>query len=116
MAEIRPFRGVRYNESKVGDLSAVICPPYDIITPQMEIELYHRSEYNFIRIEYGRQLPQDRSQDNKYIRSAAILEQWLKQGVLITDEVPKEGLPGRSYAPPVCPREDELSYCATPPA
>ncbi len=88
MAEIRPFRGVRYNKSKVGDLSEVICPPYDIITPQMEEELHNCSQYNFIRIEHGRQLPQDRALDNKYIRSAAILEQWLKQGVMITDEVP----------------------------
>ncbi len=86
MAEIRPFRGVRYNELKVGDLSALICPPYDIITSQMEEELHNRSQYNFIRIEHGRQLPQDSALDNKYIRSAAILEQWLKQGILITDE------------------------------
>lgn len=88
MAEIRPFRGVRYNQSKVGNLSALICPPYDIITPQMEEELHNRSQYNFIRIEHGRQLPQDRALDNKYIRAATTLEQWLKQGVLITDEVP----------------------------
>lgn len=88
MAEIRPFRGVRYNKSNVNDLSAVICPPYDIITPQMETEIYGRSQYNFIRLEYNHQLPQDSNLDNKYIRSAAILEQWLKQGVLITDEVP----------------------------
>ncbi len=88
MAEIHPFRGVRYNRSKVGDLSALICPPYDIITPQMEEELYRRSEYNFIRIEHGHQLPQDSAADNKYIRAATTLEQWLKQGVLITDETP----------------------------
>ena len=86
MVEIHPFRGVRYNKSKVSDLSALICPPYDIITPQMEPEIYSRSQYNFIRIEHGRQLPQDSAADNKYIRAATTLEQWLKQGVLITDE------------------------------
>ncbi len=86
MAEIRPFRGVRYNKSRVGDLSALICPPYDIITPQMEEEIYSRNEYNFIRIEHGRQLPQDSALDNKYIRAATTLEQWLKHGILITDE------------------------------
>ena len=57
MAEIRPFRGVRYNQSLVKDLSVVICPPYDIITAQMEQELYHQSGYNFIRLESGRKLP-----------------------------------------------------------
>ena len=50
MAEIRPFRGVHYNQSLVNDLSAVICPPYDIITPQMEQELYLKSKYNFVRL------------------------------------------------------------------
>jgi uncharacterized protein (DUF1015 family) len=86
MAEIRPFRGVRYNKSKVRDLSAVICPPYDIITPQIEEGFYRRSEYNFIHLEHGHQLPQDSALDNKYIRAATTMEQWLKQGVLITDE------------------------------
>ena len=88
MAEIRPFRGVRYNQSLVRDLSTVICPPYDIITPQLQQELYHRSEYNFVRLEHSRELPQDTIGDNKYTRSAATLEQWLKQGVLKIDEVP----------------------------
>lgn len=81
MAEVHPFRGVRYNQRLVGDLSSVICPPYDVITPQMEEELYHRSQYNFVRLEQNRELPQDTATDNKYTRSAVTLEQWLKQGV-----------------------------------
>jgi len=88
MAEICPFRGVRYNQSLVKDLSVVICPPYDVITAQMEQELYHQSGYNFIRLESGRELPQDTVSDNKYTRSSAMLEQWLKQGVLEVDEAP----------------------------
>ncbi len=88
MAEIRPFRGVRYNQSLVGDLSAVICPPYDIITPQMQQELYHCSEYNFVRLEFGRELPRDTAIESKYPRAAATLEQWLEKGVLRFDEVP----------------------------
>lgn len=88
MAEIHPFCGLHYDQSVVGDLAAVICPPYDIITPQMEQELYRRSEYNFVRLEHGQRLPQDSTIDNSYTRSAAILEQWLEQGVLVTDEVP----------------------------
>ncbi len=88
MAEVRPFSGVHYNLSIVGDLSQVICPPYDIITPQLEQELYCRSGYNFVRIEHGQQLPQDSAIDNKYTRSATTLEQWLKQKVLIADKLP----------------------------
>ena len=88
MAEIGPFSGVRYNESLVKDLSAVICPPYDVISPQAEQGLNEGSEYNFVRIEHGWQSPQDTDSDNRYTRSATTLEKWLEQGVLITDETP----------------------------
>ncbi|MDP2932117.1 MAG: DUF1015 domain-containing protein, partial [Chloroflexota bacterium] len=88
MAEVRPFRGVRYNPNLVKDVAAVICPPYDIISPQMAQELYQKSEYNFVRIEDGRKLPQDTERDNRYTRSAASLEHWLAQGVLLVDESP----------------------------
>ena len=88
MAEILPFQGVRYNQRIVDDLSVVICPPYDIITPEMQQELYHRSQYNFVRLEFGQELPTDTVTVNKYSRSAATLEQWLEQGILKIDEVP----------------------------
>ena len=88
MAEIRPFHGVYYNQSLVKDLATVICPPYDIITPQMQQELYQRSEHNFIRLEFGRELPQDKDTDNKYTRAAATLGEWLEQGVLDDGETP----------------------------
>jgi len=66
----------------------VICPPYDIINPALQQELYHRSEYNFVRVEYNRELPQDTANDNKYTRSAATLQSWLKHGILVQEKVP----------------------------
>ncbi|MFC1983552.1 DUF1015 domain-containing protein [Chloroflexota bacterium] len=97
MAEIRPFRGVHYNQLLIKDLSTVICFPYDIISPQLQQEFYHRSQYNFVRLEHGRELPQDTVTDNRYTRSAATLEQWLKQGVLKVDEVPAIYLHNHSF-------------------
>lgn len=88
MAEIHPFPGVRYNQGLVKDLTEVICPPYDIITPQLQQALYHRSPYNFVRLEFGRESPQDTATDNRYTRSAAILGQWLEQGILAADKTP----------------------------
>jgi len=88
VAELRPFCAVRYNQSLIKDLSAVICPPYDIISLQLQQELYQRSQYNFVRLEYSRELPQDTAIDNKNTRSAATLEQWLTEGILRVDEVP----------------------------
>ena len=85
MAEIRPFQGIRYNQQVIQDLSSVICPPYDIISPQQQDALYKLSPYNFVRIEYNRELPQDTSQDNRYTRASINLAQWLKEGVLQAD-------------------------------
>jgi uncharacterized protein (DUF1015 family) len=82
MAEIRPFRGVRYNQQKNSDVSRLICPPYDIINSQQQDDLYLRSEYNFVRIEYNREQPGDSAQDNRYSRAAAFLTQWMKEGIL----------------------------------
>jgi uncharacterized protein (DUF1015 family) len=88
MADIRPFRGIRYDQSVIGDPAVVICPPYDIITPQMRHELYARGEYNFVRLEDGWGSPEDTASDSKYTRSAATLEQWLEWGVVKADEAP----------------------------
>ncbi len=88
MADVRPFYGVRYNQSVVKDVAAVICPPYDIISPQGQQELYQRSDYNFVRLEFTRELPQDTPVENKYTRAAATLKQWLELGVLQKDQTP----------------------------
>jgi uncharacterized protein (DUF1015 family) len=88
VADIHPFRGGHYNPSLVSDLSKVICPPYDVISPQLQQELYARSEYNFVRLEFGRELPQDTVGDNRYTRAKTTLEQWLSRGILLVDETP----------------------------
>ncbi len=88
MADVLPFRGLRYNQTLVKDISRVICPPYDIIPPALHEELHNRDEHNFIRIEDARSQPQDNQNDNKYTRAAAVLQQWLKEGVLQSEKQP----------------------------
>ncbi|MGB2828427.1 MAG: DUF1015 domain-containing protein [Dehalococcoidales bacterium] len=88
MVDIHPFRGVRYNQALISDLAQVICPPYDIIPPHMQSELYERSEHNFIQLEHTRELPQDTAAENKYPRAAATLTRWLTQGILAVEETP----------------------------
>lgn len=88
MADIQPFRGLRYRKSLVKDFASVICPPYDIISPTFHEELHKRSEYNFVRLEDAKNFPQDTANDNKYTRAAATLQQWLTQRVLIPERKP----------------------------
>lgn len=88
MAEIHAFRGIRYNEQLINDLGAVICPPYDVISPEEQEAYYERNEYNIIRLEHGIELPKDTSKNNKHTRAAATFAQWLDQGILRRDNAP----------------------------
>ncbi|MFP4452189.1 MAG: DUF1015 domain-containing protein [Desulfobacterales bacterium] len=86
MAEILPFRGIRYNTDKTEDLSKVVTPPYDVISEEEQEEYYRRHPYNVIRLDKAKATPQDTATDNPYTRAAADFDKWLKQGVLIRDE------------------------------
>ncbi len=88
MADIHPLRGIHYDLSVVCILTRLICPPDHVMTQQPLQELHARDEHNFVRLEFGRELPQDAVGDNRYSRSAAALEQWLSQGILETDRTP----------------------------
>ncbi len=88
MAEISAFYGVRYNPEVVKDLASVVCPPYDVISKDDQKAYYEKSEYNIIRLEYGMELPGDSANNNKHIRASTTFDRWLKEGILITDQVP----------------------------
>ena len=88
MAEIRPFAGLRYNQLLIKDLSTVICPPYDVISPSLHEDLHKRNDFNFIRLEDAKQLPDDTAANNKYTRTAATLAQWLNQKILVPEKSP----------------------------
>jgi len=88
LAEVSPFPGIRYNQDKVSDISAVICPPYDIISPVEQKAYYHKSEYNVIRLEHGLESPNDTETDNKYTRASNTFNQWLNDHILEIDPVP----------------------------
>ncbi|MBI2958666.1 MAG: DUF1015 domain-containing protein [Chloroflexi bacterium] len=88
MAEVRPFRGIRFVPAVAGDIGGVICPPYDVIDPDMQRTLHARSPYNIVRVEYGLTRPGDSEADNRYTRAAACLGQWAAEGALRRDRLP----------------------------
>ncbi len=84
MAEIQPFRAVRYNPDVAGDVSLHICPPFDVITPQLQQELYDRSPYNIVRLELARRgLSED-----PYEQAAETSQLWLDSGALKHEDEP----------------------------
>lgn len=89
MVEFAPFRGVHYNRERVGDLSAVTAPPYDIIRPELKEELHRRSPYNVVRLILGKDRPEDDPGRNKYLRAAEQYRQWLSEQVLVREPAPR---------------------------
>ncbi|MGZ4240582.1 MAG: DUF1015 domain-containing protein [Actinomycetota bacterium] len=85
MAEIFPFRGIRYDPSAVGDLARVVAPPYDVISDADRDELEAASPYNVVRLILGRDEPGDDERSNKYTRARGLLETWQAAGILRQD-------------------------------
>jgi len=73
MADIRAFRGFRYDLGSVGALSDVVAPPYDVIDSALQQQLYNSSPYNAIRLEFNRDEPGDDETNNKYTRTGSTL-------------------------------------------
>jgi uncharacterized protein (DUF1015 family) len=88
MAVIAPFRGILYNQEKVGDMSKVVAPPYDVISLDGQERLYQKSDYNIVRLDFGKEHPSDTKENNRYTRAASDFEAWWKSGVLVRDERP----------------------------
>lgn len=77
MADIRPFKALRFTE-KAGNICDNVCPPYDIISEDERTALLKTSENNVIRLE----LPRG---DDPYAVAGKTLEKWLEEGILATD-------------------------------
>ncbi len=83
MAEIKPFRGIRYNEEVIRELAKVTAPPYDVINPRQREELSSRSPFNVVRIE----LPEGKASE-RYRNAREIYLKWIRDKVLVRDNEP----------------------------
>src|SRR5438270_13417708 len=84
MADVRAFRAFRYDLGRVGNLSDVVAPPYDVVDPALHQALYDRSPHNAIRLELNKPEPGD-APDDRYARAARLLRDWQRDGVLKQD-------------------------------
>jgi len=101
MVMLRPFRPLRYNPAVVGDLSAVVAPPYDVISDAHRDALHERSPYNVIRLILNRA-------PDRYAAAAAALQAWRRDGVVRRDGDPALGYYVESFTlPDGGPRERE---------
>ncbi len=88
MAEIVPFRAVRYAATRGRALGQLLAPPYDLVTPQQRDELLRRDPANIIHVTLGEDRPGDGPSANKYVRAGEAWRTWLEQGMLRRDPTP----------------------------
>ncbi len=76
-----PFRALRYPAT--ADWSAVIAPPYDVLSDADVAALRARSPHNIVHVD----IPAGR-ETGRYAAAARLLVDWQANGVLIRDEAP----------------------------
>ena len=79
MAEVRPFKALRFNTEKAGDISELVCPPYDIISDEQRKGYIEKNSSNIIRLE----LPKG---SDPYKEAGNTLDKWLADGILKQDD------------------------------
>lgn len=82
---IRPFRAFRFDSAVVGDVGGCIAPPYDVISPAQQQQLYDRNRYNIVRVIKGKTAESDDGSNNQYTRAAEYLNNWIEQNALKQD-------------------------------
>ena len=82
MAEIQPFRGVLYRVPE-SDLPKVLAPPYDVISPTLQADLYARDARNVVRLVLNRE-----AGEAGYEEAGSTYRRWIAEGTLAADPAP----------------------------
>jgi uncharacterized protein (DUF1015 family) len=99
MADILPFRALRYNPQHVSP-AQVVTQPYDKISPEMQERYYTASPFNLVRIILGRREPQDNTEHNVYTRAAEHFRDWRSREVLRPDSPASVYAYSERFTPP----------------
>jgi len=87
MPKILPFRGYRYNPQIFANLTHVLAPPYDVISPEFRKNLIHRSEHNIVNLTLARK-SNGVADKNHYSTAANLTSRWKRDGILTSAEKP----------------------------
>jgi uncharacterized protein (DUF1015 family) len=89
MPLVKPFRALRY-AAEAAELDALVSPPYDVISPQLQERLLATSPYNSVRLVR----PEEPEQ------AARLLEEWKSEGILVREGEPSAWLLEEDFAGP----------------
>jgi uncharacterized protein (DUF1015 family) len=89
MADVQPFRAVRY-AGAAGPLADLVAPPYDAVSEEERAALYTRSPYNVVHLT----LPESAAEAGRLYRD------WLARGILEQDAEPASWLAREEFVGP----------------
>ncbi len=87
MAQVTPFRALRYDPKQV-KLAEGVTQPYDKVTPDMQDRYYAASPYNLVRIILGKHEPYDGPGEDAYTRAASYFQDWRHHEIFLPDSTP----------------------------
>lgn len=99
MADFRPFQAWRYDPKAVS-MNHVIAPPYDVISPSEQENLYARSPYNCIRLILNKIEESDTDSQNRYTRARDFYNQWRQEKKVIQENTPSYYLYRQTFQDP----------------
>jgi uncharacterized protein (DUF1015 family) len=89
MADVQPFRAVRYSGA-AGRLDDLVAPPYDAVSPDERALLYTRSPFNVVYLTLPESVEEARS----------LYREWLADGILLPEDEPAAWLLVESFVGP----------------
>jgi uncharacterized protein (DUF1015 family) len=89
MADVKPFRAVRYGE-RAGPLDTLVAPPYDVISPDEREQYARRSPYNVVHLT----LPDDEAVAGR------LWTDWQHDEVLVDEDEPGTWWLSQDYVGP----------------
>lgn len=78
MAQVRPFRGMRYAD-RAGAMATLVAPPYDVIEEEARQQLLEHSPHNIVRVDIAA---------GGYDDAAARWSCWRRDGIIVQEERP----------------------------
>ncbi|MCB1118288.1 MAG: DUF1015 domain-containing protein, partial [Chlamydiia bacterium] len=96
MKKMQALRALRYNQQKIADMSKVVAPPYDVIGPAKQEQLFQQSPYNIAWVD----LSKEENGKDKYQVAGEKFQQWRNEGVIQQDDEPSIYVYFQTYSLP----------------
>lgn len=88
MSLVNPFRARIYGRTAGSDLTSLVAPPYDVVSPAKRAELIQRDPHNVVLLELPDGPLDAALPGNRYENGRATWQEWYAEGTLVDDESP----------------------------